>query len=100
MQRNKSTGSIVLLHLLPAAAQVLAARKVLRDTVESLIRETREKEARAAAATAAGNGNGATAHTNGADALADGAAGVCSAAGAYVFEAWYCLNLNRTCEHT
>ena len=75
---------------------MLAARKVLRDTVESLIRETRQREARAAAATAAGNGNGASVHTNGtggADAAADGATGVRSAAGAYVLEAWYCQNL-------
>jgi len=42
---------------------VLAARKVLRSTVEGLIRETREREARAGAATAVGGSNGAAAHS-------------------------------------
>ena len=63
-------------------AQVVAARKVLRGTVESLIRNTREEEARAAAAkpsngspaASAGtaHANGSTAHSNGA--VANGAA--------------------------
>ena len=64
------------------AAQVVAARKVVRGTVESLIRNTREEEARAAAAkpsngspaASAGtaHANGSTAHSNGA--VANGAA--------------------------
>ena len=46
--------------------QVVAARKVLRGTVEGLIRETREREA-------AGKANGAGSHTNGAGAHSSGA---------------------------
>jgi hypothetical protein len=60
----------------------MAARKVLRSTVEGLIRETREREARAEAAKAAGGSNGAAAHSGdgaAAGAAANGTAAVRSA---------------------
>ena len=45
--------------------QVVAARKVLRGTVEGLIRETREREAAGKANGAGSHANGAGAHSNG-----------------------------------
>ena len=56
----------IMCDLLQSVLQVVAARKVLRGTVESLIRETREREA-------AGKANGAGSHANGAGAHSNGA---------------------------
>ena len=79
---SASTRLTQVISISDTAAQVVAARKVLRGTVESLIRNTREEEARAAAAkppngspaASAGiaHANGSTAHSNGA--VANGAA--------------------------
>ena len=54
-----------VLKLAHLVLQVVAARKVLRGTVESLIRETRGREAAGKADGAGSHANGAGAHSNG-----------------------------------